>query len=70
LFGVDVLSEKNMGRITRNKEQVFIGAQVPQKMKEEICRVVNLGNYLNESDFIRTAVRELLNKENNSIDLP
>jgi Arc/MetJ-type ribon-helix-helix transcriptional regulator len=42
----------------------YVGAKIPQKMKEEIAELINSGTYLNESDFLRASVRKLINEEN------
>ena len=37
-----------------------MGARVPLKVKREIIRLVQDGSYLNESEFLRDAIREKL----------
>jgi Arc/MetJ-type ribon-helix-helix transcriptional regulator len=41
----------------------YAGSKIPQAMKKSICKVVQSGSYLNESDFIRHAIKEKLEKE-------
>ena len=44
------------------QEKVFVGAQVPPQMKTEIMKALETGRFLNESDFIRQAIRNLLDE--------
>ena len=45
------------------KAGFYAGSKIPQVMKKSIGSAVQSGNYLNESDFIRHAIREKLEKE-------
>ena len=42
---------------------IYAGSKVPHILKKSIERAVLSGNYLNESDFIRDAIKEKLNRE-------
>ena len=44
-------------------EKLSVGAQVPQQMKTEIIEAVKKGRYMNESDLVRTAIRNLLDQD-------
>jgi Arc/MetJ-type ribon-helix-helix transcriptional regulator len=41
----------------------IVTVKLPEQILEEIDRLVDEGRYANRSDFIRMAVREMLNKE-------
>lgn len=41
----------------------YAGTKVPSGLKRSIEKAVEGGNYLNESDFIRNAIKEKLEKE-------
>lgn len=42
---------------------LYAGSKVPQIIKQSIDGAIKSGNYLNESDFIRDAIREKLQRE-------
>lgn len=42
---------------------LYAGSKVPQIIKRSIDGAIKSGNYLNESDFIRDAIREKLQRE-------
>lgn len=42
---------------------LYAGSKVPQILKKSIEGAITSGNYLNESDFIRDAIREKLQRE-------
>jgi Arc/MetJ-type ribon-helix-helix transcriptional regulator len=42
---------------------LYAGSKVPQIIKQSIDSAIKSGNYLNESDFIRDAIREKLQRE-------
>ena len=46
--------------MVNTRESGFVGARVPLKIKREILRLVQDGSYLNESEFLRDAIREKL----------
>jgi Arc/MetJ-type ribon-helix-helix transcriptional regulator len=41
----------------------YAGSKIPETMKKSISKAVQTGNYLNESDFIRHAIKEKLENE-------
>ena len=45
------------------KGNVMVGTRITKKAKQQITQFVDDGNCMNESDFIRTAIREKLNRE-------
>ena len=50
------------------RESMIITVKVPAWMVYEIEALVKMKRYNSRSDFIRTAIRELLRKETESID--
>ena len=42
--------------------QVLIAIRIPKEIREEIKKAVSKGSYLNQSDLIREAIREKLEK--------
>jgi Arc/MetJ-type ribon-helix-helix transcriptional regulator len=52
--------------MSENKD-VIVSFKVPVWMVKEIDSLVKLNRYLSRSDFIRTAIRELLRKELSSM---
>ena len=52
-----------MNNMVEDKDKETLAVVVPPKMREEIEEVVRTKRYMNVSDFVRTAIRELLNKE-------
>ena len=44
------------------KIEVFIGVRVPIEIKQAIKEAISKGYYLNQSDLIREAIREKLEK--------
>jgi len=43
-------------------KKLFVGAQVPPRLKEDIEDALKSRRFLNESDFIRQAIRALLDE--------
>jgi len=41
----------------------YAGTKIPPGLKRSIEKAVEGGNYLNESDFVRNAIKEKLEKE-------
>jgi Arc/MetJ-type ribon-helix-helix transcriptional regulator len=54
--------------MSENKD-VIVSVKVPVWMVKEIDSLVKLNRYLSRSDFIRTAIRELLRKEISSMSM-
>jgi Arc/MetJ-type ribon-helix-helix transcriptional regulator len=44
------------------KKYGFIGAKITPKMKDDIAKAIDQGEFLNESDLIRQAIRKVLDK--------
>lgn len=42
------------------EKQIFVTAKVPPQLKRDIGKALETGKYLNESDLIRQAIRNLL----------
>jgi len=42
---------------------IYAGTKIPYNLKESIEAAVTTGSYLNQSDFIRDAIREKLERE-------
>jgi Arc/MetJ-type ribon-helix-helix transcriptional regulator len=50
--------------LTHTKETgIYAGSKIPHILKAALDRSVRNGTYLNESDFIRDAIKEKLEKE-------
>ncbi|MGH9984910.1 MAG: ribbon-helix-helix domain-containing protein [Nitrososphaeraceae archaeon] len=49
----------------QNVKQIafYAGTKIPLGLKRSIEKAVEDGNYLNESDFVRNAIKEKLEKE-------
>ena len=43
-------------------KKVYVGAVVPSQVKQDIGKALKTGQFLNESDFIRQAIRGLLDE--------
>lgn len=41
----------------------YVGSKIPSSLKGAIERAVNMGSYLNISEFIRGAIKEKLERE-------
>lgn len=48
---------------SNNNVGIYTGSKVPSILKDSICNAVKSGNYLNESDFVRDAIKEKLQRE-------
>jgi len=46
-----------------DKQEKFVGARVPNRLKELIAEFIKRDTHLNESDFVRDALREKIRKE-------
>ena len=44
-------------------EKNIIGVRLPQKMKEMLQKLEESGKYMDRSEIIRTAIRQLYDKE-------
>lgn len=50
-------------RLAKQEIGLYAGSKVPQILKDSLEGAIQSGNYLNESDFIRDAIREKLQRE-------
>ena len=48
---------------SNNNVGIYTGSKVPSILKNSIYNAVKSGNYLNESDFVRDAIKEKLQRE-------
>jgi len=49
--------------ITMEKQESVIAARVPKTLKELIAEFVKQDTHMNESDFVRDAIREKIRRE-------
>jgi len=45
------------------KNSVFVASKIPTLMKEYVLNSVNTGRYISVSDFIRSAIKEKIERE-------
>lgn len=45
------------------EKPVYVTAKVPPQLKTEIVEAIKTGRYMNESDLIRTALRNLMDED-------
>jgi len=45
------------------EKDAIVGARIPRRLKDAIEKIVKTDAYLNPSDFIRTAIREKLQRD-------
>jgi Arc/MetJ-type ribon-helix-helix transcriptional regulator len=46
-----------------NSKLEFLGIRIPKKLNEEIKAAIIRGEYVTKSDLVRTALRQLLDRE-------
>ena len=46
------------------KTGVFVGSKIPYLMKEQVVNAVHKGRYLSTSDFVRSVIKEKIEREN------
>jgi Arc/MetJ-type ribon-helix-helix transcriptional regulator len=49
--------------MTLENTGTYVGSKVPNTLKHSIERAVEIGSYLNLSDFVRDAIKEKLQRE-------
>lgn len=54
----------------KHRNYIVINTQIPEKVVEKIDQLIDKGYYQNRSDFIREAVRLLLERYGDILDYP
>lgn len=47
-----------------SKTGVFVASKIPSLMKQHVMNAVNKGRYISTSDFVRSAIKEKIEREN------
>ncbi len=45
------------------QQELYVGARVPRKLKELIAEFIKRDTHMNESDFVRDAIREKIHRD-------
>jgi Arc/MetJ-type ribon-helix-helix transcriptional regulator len=48
----------------RGKTGVFVASKIPLLMKQYVLQAITKGRYISTSDFIRSAIKEKIEREN------